>query len=259
MNPLPLSMRALLGVLLGLVALPFGARAFAQDLDRDRPLPPIVPGGESESAEAELRRLFVEVERALRRIDDMLFEAAAGDAPLEGEADSGLAQLIDQTLRQSRDAVSGMDRILEVAEELSRQQQNQGQGGGGSSSSPNQQRPDGEGQGQRREAPRREQEGGREGPAPELDPGAQPEPQPGEEAGGGRPDSPQEGGAPPHQQRGQLGEDPAGEASRPPPGSDPWGDLPPRVQEVFRTQASDDMPPAYRDWIDAYHRRLSRR
>jgi hypothetical protein len=244
-------------VLLLLVSPP---RAAAQDLDPDGPLPPIVPTRQADSAEAELRRLFVEVERSLRRIDDMLFEAAAGDAPLDGEFDSGLAELIDQTLSQSREAVSGMDRILEVAEELSRQQQQQqgqGQGQDGSGSRPNQQRPDGEGQ--RGDAPRREQEGGREQPAPELDPGAQPEPEPGADPSGGRPDQPGDAGQPPHQQRGQLGDDAAGEPNRPPPASDPWGDLPPRVQEVFRSQASDDMPPAYRDWIEAYHRRLSRR
>jgi hypothetical protein len=28
---------------------------------------------------------------------------------------------------------------------------------------------------------------------------------------------------------------------------------------LFRTEGGGDLPPQYRDWIDAYHRRLNRR
>ena len=40
--------------------------------------------------------------------------------------------------------------------------------------------------------------------------------------------------------------------------SDRWGDLPIHVREQFRAQGSDDVPLRYRDWIDAYYRRLNR-
>ncbi len=35
-----------------------------------------------------------------------------------------------------------------------------------------------------------------------------------------------------------------------------WGDLPVQARDVFRTDGGDDFPPRYREWIDAYHRRL---
>jgi hypothetical protein len=38
-----------------------------------------------------------------------------------------------------------------------------------------------------------------------------------------------------------------------------WGDLPIQVREVFRNEGGADLPPQYRDWIDAYYRRLNQR
>jgi hypothetical protein len=38
-----------------------------------------------------------------------------------------------------------------------------------------------------------------------------------------------------------------------------WGELPPHVRDVFRAQGGGDLPAPYRDWIDAYYRRLSKR
>jgi hypothetical protein len=63
--------------------------------------------------------------------------------------------------------------------------------------------------------------------------------------------------------------DPGENRQGPPPRKDPtdpaargndadrWGDLPPRVQDVFRNQGRDDMPVQYREWIDNYYRRLN--
>jgi hypothetical protein len=39
---------------------------------------------------------------------------------------------------------------------------------------------------------------------------------------------------------------------------DRWGDLPIQAREVFRNEGSSDLPPQYRDWIDAYYVRLLR-
>jgi hypothetical protein len=59
--------------------------------------------------------------------------------------------------------------------------------------------------------------------------------------------------------------------ANPPPGSatdvaragansaDKWGDLPVHVRDVFRAQGGGDMPAQYRDWIDAYYRRMAKR
>ena len=40
---------------------------------------------------------------------------------------------------------------------------------------------------------------------------------------------------------------------------DRWGDLPVQVRELFRAQGGYDLPPRYRDWIEAYYRRLNDR
>jgi hypothetical protein len=36
-----------------------------------------------------------------------------------------------------------------------------------------------------------------------------------------------------------------------------WGLLPERVRQVFQNQITDDLPLQYRDWIDAYYRRMN--
>lgn len=51
--------------------------------------------------------------------------------------------------------------------------------------------------------------------------------------------------------------DEAGKPVTPGNDADRWGSLPERVQHVFRNQITDDLPIQYRDWIDAYYRRLN--
>ena len=41
-------------------------------------------------------------------------------------------------------------------------------------------------------------------------------------------------------------------------GRDRWGMLPTHTQDTFRSAGGTDLPPQYRDWIDAYHRRLQK-
>jgi hypothetical protein len=38
-----------------------------------------------------------------------------------------------------------------------------------------------------------------------------------------------------------------------------WGRLPQHVRQRFVNQGTDEVPTRYRDWIDSYYRRLSRR
>jgi len=47
-----------------------------------------------------------------------------------------------------------------------------------------------------------------------------------------------------------------GNASRRDDERDAWGSLPLHARAVFRTQGGGDMPAQYRDWIDAYYKRL---
>jgi hypothetical protein len=241
--------------------------AFALALPAASPqggLPPeverLMRGGDDTPAdlEAEMRALFAKVERALRRIDDKLFEAGAGDA-LSGDLHSGLGDLLDRTLTDSRNAVRDIDRILEIASQMSQQQQSSS---GGSSGDPQ----DGQSQSQRdgrRPPPRQGQENTPENPDERLDPGAnQPQSSGSEQQqqqGEGQGEQPLGGeGRGEDQQQGELPASQRGEPAQPGTGTDPWGDLPPRVQAIFRTQGGADMPPAYRGWIDAYHRRLGR-
>jgi|SRR5262245_7746664 len=52
--------------------------------------------------------------------------------------------------------------------------------------------------------------------------------------------------------------DPAGPPVTPGTDADRWGNLPQRVRQVFQNQITDDLPIQYRDWIDAYYRKLSK-
>src|SRR5262245_32104111 len=45
----------------------------------------------------------------------------------------------------------------------------------------------------------------------------------------------------------------------PPDDAERWGDLPRRFEETFRTQGGRDVPPQYRDWIEAYYKKLAQK
>jgi hypothetical protein len=237
--------------LAGLLLLAAPAAALAQDEGGDEgrggesvlPPNPFAP----DPLQQELRTIFHRVERNLKRIDARLADAGAGGAPLaEGEG-SGLDDLLREARDTGQEVVSDIDRILEIAREMS-----QGQGGGGSSSQPqdasaNQRQPDG--------TPR-DREKTEEAPPEGKSP--QEEGRPKQEPPGGKPESSRES-----DDRGVNREgDPQERAQEEPPDvapdADRWGDLPPRVQEIFRNQGRDDLPVQYRDWIDAYYRRLNR-
>jgi hypothetical protein len=59
------------------------------------------------------------------------------------------------------------------------------------------------------------------------------------------------------------GQDPAAQATEvtnvQPSSQDRWGDLPEHAREVFRMQGGGDLPPRYREWIDAYYKRLNQK
>jgi len=40
--------------------------------------------------------------------------------------------------------------------------------------------------------------------------------------------------------------------------NDRWGDLPVYARDLFRAQGGADLPVRYREWIDAYYKRLNR-
>ena len=76
----------------------------------------------------------------------------------------------------------------------------------------------------------------------------------------GTPKSPRASTAPPHQMPGARPTPSAtevAEASANP--AERWGDLPQHARDVFQSAGGADMPARYRDWIDAYYRRLNKK
>jgi len=125
---------------------------------------------------------------------------------------------------------------------------------GGSSSSPSQQGQPEQGSG---EPQQREKTPDAPGEGPQKK-GQKDEPKDSSDSQG-EPKSPRESNADPRNQKGA-----------PPPALDTehvaadqanerWGDLPQQVRDLFRTEGGGDLPAQYRDWIDAYYRRLNQR
>lgn len=230
------------------------------------PIGPPMPGaqGSDDALQNELTALFGKVERRLHAIDAQMYEAASGRVPVKAIAGSGLEELLragsEASMPKSVGGVldaaqqdivrvqSDIERILEIAEQLSQQKkggQGQGQGQGG--------------QGQSGRSPLDSQQSGREGErenTPTSPDSGNPD---GQKDGQG--DQPKDGGHddpndPAHNQAGAPpSADKLGPGSRG-DGNDRWGDLPVRAREVFRVEGASDLPPQYRDWIDGYYRRL---
>jgi hypothetical protein len=217
-----------------------------------------------DASEQELKELFGKVERRLREIDKLLSDASAGETrKLDQVGASGIDEILKNASARHQEVLEGIDRILEIARELDQQQQSSsGQGG--------EPKPGGEGgqspldrrQGQsteREETPSRPQGSGEPkqpkpgGEKPEN--GKQPEPQG---------DTPRDGRASPDRDPKNTpgspqGAQPTDRTQRPGADQERWGDLPVHARDVFRTEGGGDMPVQYRDWIDAYYRRLNKK
>jgi len=205
----------------------------------------------------EMQQLFIEVERRLRAIDALLIDASAGDtAKLSELKESGIEDLIQEAspsasatgvsgvLRasqgQGQRVLSGIDRIIEIAE-----------ASGGSCSSPGGQSPEGESpldkQGEQRTDKTQSPEGPQEGA---------PQPKPGE----GEPKSPEGSKDPGDIKPAQKTPDSEVEAaSAIVENREHWGDLPVHHRDIFRAEGGKKLPAQYRDWIDSYYRRLNAR
>lgn len=253
------------GIVIAILALQ-GAPLFAQD----KPLiPPFLrrdaqPGAQDDP-KAEMQALFKKVESRLDEIDKLLYGAGAGDTRLAEVKESGIAGLLDQSQARSDEVLKGIDRILEIARENS----DSSDGSGGSCRSL--MKKPGGGQGQQ-SGPPPSAEGSPKQGAKEPQQREQTPEGPGKEPKGGKqPDSK-------GQQDDPNGQEPRGNKESPDegrnrPGGPPpklatdtvdgarvderWGELPQQVRDLFRTEGGGGMPPQYRDWIDAYYRRLN--
>ena len=96
----------------------FGTRVGAQEPETEAPvLQPLMKA--EETPQEEMIRLFHEVERSLEAIDVGLAEAGAGEAPLGEGQESGIERLLRATSDKGKQAVDGIDRILQLAQEMS--------------------------------------------------------------------------------------------------------------------------------------------
>lgn len=230
--------------------------AFAQDggVHPPSPVERMLESGQGGGEQDELVVLFQRVEGRLREIDRLLYDASAGK-PLPSQAESGIAELLRQTRGKNQEVLDDIDRILEIANERGKPQPSssssssgQGQGQGQQQGGPQQGTPE--------ESTQREQTP--DGPGQERGQGERPEGQEPQQQGGEQPrdgqDSPDDGQTRP----GDRPSTDATGAGAGDGGDGRWGDLPVHVRELFRAQGGTDLPPHYRDWIDAYYRRLNR-
>lgn len=219
------------------------------------------PGGAP--GEAEMKELFIKVDKRLERVSQLLFEASTGDGSRSSEVGaagidelirgaesassagaSGIGQILEASRGQSEAARSEIDRILELAAQS---------GSGGGSQGPPPPQSGMPQQGQTPSGSKREEKGAQ----PEPEEGGQEdqkesgkdgdEPNGGDEKKGSE-DRP--GKKPP---KGEIG-DPSNAT-----GNEEWGDLPVHLRKTFQNGVSDDVPPRYRDWVDSYYKRLNRR
>lgn len=228
--------------------------AMADEKPVEEEVPPaieeLVPGAllPKPEGEDELVRLFQEVELDLETITDALAAAGAGEASLEEVEEAGIEKLLRSTSATSAKVVQGIERILEIAEQRSSQgacssgQQSQQPSSG---QSPLDQERD-TGPQEREETP----EGPRDEPGGEEPDGQQPEPR----REGDQDNSP-DGRNRDAQPDGRQGAQAAAHRDD----SERWGNLPERVRESLRIHGSEDLPVQYRDWIDAYYRRLNKK
>ena len=223
------------------------------DDDEQIPLEEMLPPlrTEQDDKQQEMIDLIHSIERRLNTIDLRLSDAGAGVVPLEGVEDSGLDDLLRDARDQSRRNIEDIDRVLELAREMGQQ----------SSGAPSQsQQPQGESPlDQERDRGPQERENTPSEPQNSQEQQEQGGQEPQEQPGGETPqDQDQENPENGQNQAGNPDRQEQGSGGTPSNDADRWGELPVRYREVFRNQGGDDLPVQYRDWIDAYHRRLSK-
>ncbi len=239
-------------VLFGLLA----ADASAQDpepVDEARERELIRPIMESPTVDPaqQMIELFHRVETKLIEVDSLLYDASAGEVSLSDAArDSGMGDLLRGGMSRSEGAIETIDEILRLAQEQGGSVgscMNASEQGGGNSPLDKEQQ--GQSQQQREQTPEKPEGSEQDS---QKDPSSNQE-QSDPKANGEEPqDDPENRQAAPPTPR-------ATEPGAAPFGQDQWGDLPAHVREVFRTEGQADMPPQYRDWIESYYKRLSKR
>jgi len=199
-------------------------------------------------AQEELVELFQSVERRLAEIDELLYGASAGERALEETGESGIDHLLRVSRERGQEVVRSIDRILELAQQNAQASSSSSSGSeprqGSSQGSPLDQEP---GAAQEKEktpsAPKERPDGSEQESEPERS----------------QANDPRQSAGDPRNQPGPPPPSPSTEKVAAPNDAERWGDLPLHVRDLFRTEGGGDLPPQYRDWIDAYYRRLNRK
>ena len=244
--------------LAALAALALGGPLAAQE--GPPPLPQLETPAQKDARE-EMLELFARVETRLAEIDDLLYDASAGEAALAGVEGAGIDDVLRHSIQRGEEALLDIDRILEIACQQS------------SSSSSSSGEPQGEPGSQANAGQQPQSQGGAKEATPE-NPEARGQSDPQSQPGGSEPAGQEPQGQPPGGQEprdpGEAPEqDPANQPGGAPPSADTerlsvredaerWGDLPVHVREKFRSEGGGDLPPHYREWIESYYRRLNR-
>jgi hypothetical protein len=249
---------------------PEKSKSETEQPEAEKPVIKVPLPGAQDDLQRQIIKLFGEVETRLREIDKLLGEAAAGERgvsdaqkPLEKSA-AGIGALVQRTQAEGKAVVEAIDKILELAQQ--QQSQSQGQGGGSGSSSQGQGNSQGGQSGQKGEQEGKSPlEGQRDTTTQREGTPDKPGSQKGEKPEGAQPDP---SGNPKGNQK--TGGDPKNQAGKTPPGQptektahgdsrDSWGYLPEHARDVFRTQGGGQMPARYREWIDAYYKKLNQK
>ena len=214
-------------------------------------LPPRVVPQPKDSA-AEIIELFKQVDEKMKAIDAILFDIGAGELPLAAPEGSGLGDLLSLTKGASDDVVRDIDKILKIADEMSKSQSKSGQSGSAKPGQKGQAEKPKEGEGEKKDGsdpPKEQGQEGEDGSKPKDKEGAQEEGEPKseKESDDTAQNSPNGGTS-----NAKLGA--GSQANR----SERWGELPERLRETFRTQGGEDLPLFYRDWIESYYRHLNK-
>jgi hypothetical protein len=253
------------------------ASAAQEPVPVEGPTPVELPGQISEAQE-EMLELFRDIEENLKTVDILLSDAGAGDtSSLSDVKKAGIGRLLENSRAKSQQVLTDIDRLLEIAEEMGQQSgspspgSESGQQSGspspgsegdqplnqGSQSTQREQTPEGPG-----ESPEGQEPG--EGEQPGGEEQGQDQPGSGEQPPEGQGETPTDGQAsanqdPQNRDGSDPPSDPTGPGSNAGSAKDRWGDLPVHYQDVFRGEDAGEMPVRYREWIDAYYRRLNER
>jgi len=65
----------------------------------------------------EMHELLLKIERRLAEIDELLFEASAGEVDREAIEEAGAEDLLELTIAKSEENLRDIDRLLELADE----------------------------------------------------------------------------------------------------------------------------------------------